>query len=187
LNPVRTHAEGILKEELGITHVLSTNRMSPQVLEPLQQELQRLGIQHLYVPGDNTMDCDMIGRHWKECHEFLQHALVLQKEETVKIVIHCSAGVNRSGLMVAAAMLAFGEQTLLPVVQHLKNQRGIVLTNASFQRQLCLLAARLGRLGDQPEGYSNDAPAVDHHHAVVPPRRTAASPEWWDDYFEEEE
>lgn len=44
---------------------------------------------------------------------------------------------------------------LLEVFKSAKEKRGMVLTNLSFQRQLCKLAAREGFLGAKPEGYTD--------------------------------
>ena len=75
------------------------------------------------------------------------------------------------GLVAAAAMLLlnndddnsgdeqnFQRRDLLSVVKDLKGKRRMVLTNLSFQRQLCDLAAHHERLGDIPVGYTDEEP-----------------------------
>jgi hypothetical protein len=65
-------------------------------------------------------------------------------------------------LIAAAAMLVFGCDDddggleLLHVVEILSERRGMVLTNSSFQVQLCRLAQEHGRLGIMPTGYTNE-------------------------------
>jgi hypothetical protein len=59
-------------------------------------------------------------------------------------------------------------ETILNVVQHCVNCRGVVLWNRSFQKQLCLLAAVQGLLGTKPPGYSDDPiVAVELSHPAV--------------------
>ena len=149
-NNNNTHLQTL--KGLGITHVLSTNCMPDFVLKALQDDLDRHGIQHGYVPGHDRIHYDMIGNHWQDCEAFLEQVRLRKG----KVVVHCSAGMNRSGLIAAAAMLQ--QFTLLTLVQHLKAKRGYVLTNQSFQRQLCLLAAERGRLGPKPQGYTDEPP-----------------------------
>jgi hypothetical protein len=44
----------------------------------------------------------------------------------------------------------------LDVVRLLKQKRGLVLSNYSFQKELCVLAAREGKLGDKPSGFTDE-------------------------------
>jgi protein-tyrosine phosphatase len=149
LNSVR---KGARLKELGITHVLSTNNMPPKLVNTLREEFDRFGIQHCHVNGVDESGYDMIGNHWSECEAFFNKVY----EEGGKVVVHCSAGVNRSGLIAAAVWLLVENTTLLEVVRAMKNKRGIVLINESFQKQLCILAAENEKLGPKPEGYSDD-------------------------------
>lgn len=137
-------------QRLGITHVLSTNFMLRYEKERLKRILGS-DFEHCVVEGVDDPDYDMIGKHWDSCRRFLAQA----KEAGGRVVIHCSSGTNRSAAICAAAMLCLQEDNLLPVVRKLKRQRGMVLTNISFQRQLCLLAAKEGKLGRIPRGYPN--------------------------------
>uniref|UniRef100_A0A6U5ISX2 Uncharacterized protein n=1 Tax=Corethron hystrix TaxID=216773 RepID=A0A6U5ISX2_9STRA len=150
---------------LGITHVLTTNKLwSAHDLERIRSRYDRVGIAHCAVSGEDEADYDMLGRHWEACREFIHRA---RRHQHGKVVVHCVAGQNRSALIAAAAMLTAGEEernedatgsvpSLLSVIRELKARRGIVLTNLGFQRQLCIFAAKEGRLGDRPEGYTDD-------------------------------
>lgn len=140
----------IVLKETGITHVLTTNKMPEYQLQNLSSQLKVVGIKHLAVPGLDNESYNMIGNHLEECRLFLQQAQ--------KAVVHCAAGMNRSGLIVGAAMLVLEQMALLDVVRLLKTKRGTVLTNLSFQVQLCLLAAQCGRLGPKPEEFSDEWP-----------------------------
>lgn len=144
LHVVLNHEKDL--HELGITHVVSTNRMPPHVLETLYWQLRSVEIQHLYIQADDQLDYNMMG-HWEECCDFLQQAF-----EEGKALVHCAAGMNRSGTIVAAAMLHFDKMNLLDVARQLKAKRGYVLSNESFLKQLVQFAAQEGRLGTiEPE------------------------------------
>ena len=80
--------------------------------------------------------------------------------------MHCNHGINRSVFFIAAAMLVFNDNnnndnntTLLNVIKKLKQKCNgkKILTNLSFQKQLCILAQREGLLGTKPIGYNNDS------------------------------
>ena len=177
-------------KDLGITHVLTTNKEEPPAFSPLfnqlRSKLEQLDIIHCAVDGEDVNGYDMLGKHWETCKEFIVQAK-REYGDNAKIVVHCAAGMNRSGLIAAAAMLTLCDQeeedegekkaqplqnkdqmlshckqplqdekpTLLNVVRDLKRKRGMVLLNRSFQKQLCILAAKHGCLGDKPEGYSD--------------------------------
>jgi hypothetical protein len=89
-------------KDLGVTHVISTNRMAPQAVETLYWELRSYDIDHLYIEADDLLSYDMIGRHWDECREFLEQ---VPKSREGKALIHCNAGQNRSGVSWILSML----------------------------------------------------------------------------------
>lgn len=139
--------------ELGVTHVLSVNSMSDNESTELSDRFRSAGVVHKYCPGEDEEGYDMLGLHWKECHDFLQN---VRDGGGGIAVVHCSAGINRSGLIVAAAYMVLERKTVLEVVQRCVQQRGMVLWNHSFQQQLCTLAAKEGLLGKKPQGYTDD-------------------------------
>ncbi len=153
----RRHAK---LRDMGITHVLSLNSLPSHIVDEVKNDLECVGIQHKQINAEDEEDYDMIANHWEECHDYLKHI----KESGGKVLVHCVAGINRSGLIVCAASMIFEKRTLLQVVEDCVKKRGIILWNKSFQRQLCVLAAKEGLLGEKPEGYS-DEPMDD----VVPP------------------
>jgi protein-tyrosine phosphatase len=166
LSPIYCVRDNIPRlEELGITHVLSTNRMAPRALEAMYWELKSVGIDQHYLAADDHLDYQLMEQHWDECRTFLEDSVPFlaamddngngngNTNINHKVVVHCNAGMNRSGTIVAAAMMYFAKMDLLPVVCQLKAQRGQVLSNESFVKQLVEFAAQQGRLGPQPEGY----------------------------------
>jgi protein-tyrosine phosphatase len=135
-----------------ITHVVSTNYMLGEKVQLIREVLVNENIRHFYAKGIDEEHYDMLGLHWEECKTFLHEA----KESGGKILIHCLGGHNRSVLIAAAAMMVLERTPLLDVVRHIKSKRGIILTNLSFQRQICELAAKEGLLGDLPCDYSTE-------------------------------
>lgn len=143
--------------------------MPPQVLEKLYWDLRSYDIDHYYVAADDQLSYDMMA-HWDECRDFLQRCREYSCIDSAscsdddqgaphvkgKALVHCAAGMNRSGTIVAAAMMHFGQMDVVQVARALKASRGYVLNNAAFVRQLVMFAAREGRLGDKPVGYSDD-------------------------------
>lgn len=138
--------------DMDVTDVLSTNAMSESTRSSLQLRLKRVAIRHHYVKGQDEEGYDMIGKHWEECLAILRRV----RESGGRIVVHCVAGANRSGLIACAALMVLEQRPVLEVVHTVKQKRGYLLTNESFRRQLCELAAAEGLLGPKPEGYSDE-------------------------------
>mmetsp|Transcript_3308 Transcript_3308/g.4825 ORF Transcript_3308/g.4825 Transcript_3308/m.4825 type:complete len:134 (+) Transcript_3308:49-450(+) len=75
-------------------------------------------------------------------------------------VVHCAAGINRSGVIVSAALMlgygnrdggADGGMTVLEAVRACRVARGnCFLWNETFQEELVALARTEGRLGPKP-------------------------------------
>ena len=95
----------------------------------------------------------MIGNHWNDdCRAFLERA---RNQDGAKVIVHCAAGQNRSGLIVAAALVCIEQMSVLDAIKLLKEKRGgMVLTNKSFQKQLCILAMKEGRFGRETKRIS---------------------------------
>ena len=70
-------------------------------------------------------------------------------------MVHCQAGINRSGVIVAAIHMLEEQKNVLDVVRHIRRRRGnCFLWNESFQKQLVALAKRNNLLGAKPENVS---------------------------------
>ena len=138
--------------KLGITHVLAVNSMPDYKVQEYRERFENAGMTYKHCPGEDEEDYDMIGLHWEECRHFLQGV----RESGGKAIVHCVAGINRSGLIVTAAHMVLEGRPLLEVVQHGIQQRGSLLWNRFFQKQLCMLAAKEGLLGNKPEGQTDD-------------------------------
>ena len=110
------------------------------------------GIDHCYVPALDILAYPLLPKHWDECRAFLEpiykdycqsmdrtepnNSNTNSPEPFLKVFVHCEAGINRSGTIVAAAMMEFAGIPLFEAARLLKRQRGIIMTNATFQEQL---------------------------------------------------
>lgn len=146
---------------LGITAVLTTNKIvRDDDLWGLTAKFANVDVQHGYVGGVDIVGYDMMKYHWKDAAQFFQQALADDDKQEPKIVVHCAAGTNRSALMAGAAMLTYRNDddklNFLDVMNILKQQRGVVLNNVWFIRQLAEFAQQSGRLGPKPAGYSDE-------------------------------
>mmetsp|Transcript_12916 Transcript_12916/g.24531 ORF Transcript_12916/g.24531 Transcript_12916/m.24531 type:complete len:212 (-) Transcript_12916:389-1024(-) len=144
-------------EELGITAVLTTNKVfRDEDLWAMTATIADRDMQHGYAGGVDIVGYDMMKYHWSDAKQFIQAAL---ETPNAKVVSHCAAGTNRSALIAGAAMLEFGtnrEMTFLDVIRILKKERGVVLNNVWFIRQLAEFAQKKKRLGPRPDGYSDE-------------------------------
>ena len=168
---------------LGITAVLTTNKIvRDDDLWGMTAQLSEKDISHGYVGGVDIIGYDMMKYHWEDANKFIEESLQCNNDDgneegedispspspPPKIVVHCQAGTNRSALVAGAAMIAFGTNpnnsgddsnnkklTFMEVISILKKQRGFVLNNIWFVRQLAEFAQARGQLGPKPEGYTN--------------------------------
>lgn len=139
-------------ETLGITHVLSLNGVPSYQQRFASDFYKNHGITHLRISADDSEGYGMIEKHWKECYDFITLAL---STEGNKVIVHCVAGINRSGLISCAAYMVMGGHNVLDAVGHCIEKRGLILSNKSFRIELCTLAAQHDLLGDHP-GFSDD-------------------------------
>jgi protein-tyrosine phosphatase len=156
-----------------VTHILSVHAFSGAEKLYYQERLKGTGIIHKRVSCHDTEGYDMIGKHWKECHDFIK---TVKEQPKGVVVVHCMAGINRSGLIVCAAHMVLERQPVLAVVQHCMERRGMVLWNRSFQQQLVELAQQEGLLGPHPDFY-DDTPLVDIGPPPLPAHEVLGVPE----------
>ncbi|CAB9530339.1 specificity protein phosphatase 26 [Seminavis robusta] len=133
-------------KEMGITHVL--NMAGPHCKLPVE-DFVKTGIVYKELDAQDDEEYPLLELHWQEARVFINGA----REKNGKCVVNCGGGMNRSGLIVAAAMLCEEDKkrTVLEVVRDLRKVRGNwALANEFFQEQLVALARSHGRLGPAP-------------------------------------
>merc|ERR1712014_140519 len=97
--------------------------------------------------GDDEEGYPMLDRHLGSARAFIAAA----KSTGGKCLVHCVAGISRSGVLVAAETLLSERMTVLDTVAHCRRCRGnAFLWNNSFQEQLVSLARKEGLLGASP-------------------------------------
>jgi len=138
-------------KSLGITHVLNcaageTRNMSVEYLQN--------GMQSMAVAAKDNENCALLDDH-ADVEAFLSKA-----RASGKVLVHCVQGLNRSGLVVAAALVRDGV-SVIDAVRTLRARRGNdALSNSNFQYQLVRYAARRGRLGPVPDVEVSEARAA---------------------------
>ncbi|KAJ1459980.1 protein-tyrosine phosphatase-like protein [Pelagophyceae sp. CCMP2097] len=145
-------------QQLGISHVV--NAAALELQSPFRA-YEAAGIQVLSVAADDDGDYDVLGAHLANVRDFIESA----RRAGGKVLLHCIAGLNRSGVLVAAEYMLAGRVDLLRAVAHCRLQRGNeFLNNKAFQVALVALARREGLLGAVPGATgsraANEAPPM---------------------------
>ena len=131
---------------LGITHVLN----AAHELECASQ-YAALGIKHHVLGGEDAREYDM-AQHVPVARAFIEAA----RAEGGKVLVHCMAGVNRSGFLAAVELMLHEQLPVLHTLTRCFEARGLVLINRGFRLQLLRLAEQhrlLGCVGELPSEY----------------------------------
>ena len=139
----------------GITHVLncaaSPDRMPPHhiaaaslggssnKLSPYPAGSSVVAYEQFDADDDESYD---ILQHFEQARQFVDRA----KYTKGRCLVHCAMGINRSGAICAAYIMADQQMKLLDVVRLMKQRRGTVLCNRGFQRLLVRFARQRGLL-----------------------------------------
>lgn len=134
-------------EENGITAVL--NMAGPLALKRKTIGLYKTkGITYGRITAMDEPDYPLLHRHWQEALDFIKAST---EKPNGKCVVHCVAGMNRSGLIVAAYYMLTTKTSVLEAVKHIRKQRGnVALCNEGFQQQLVSMARQNSLLGPRP-------------------------------------
>jgi len=111
-------------------------------------DYQSAGIEYSQIDADDEEGYAMLAKHLEQALAFVALA---RDDAKGKCVVHCHAGINRSGVLVAAIHMLHTKSNVLDVVAHCRMQRGnAFLWNHTFQSELVALARERGLLGPKP-------------------------------------
>mmetsp|Transcript_83098 Transcript_83098/g.161750 ORF Transcript_83098/g.161750 Transcript_83098/m.161750 type:complete len:254 (+) Transcript_83098:61-822(+) len=131
-------------DELKITHVLN---VAGRPAKGPASKYTAKGIQVLNIDADDEEGYPMLAKHLAEARAFIGQA----RSSGGRCVVHCVAGMNRSGVIVAAEKMLSERVPVLDVVAHCRSARGnSFLCNESFAAELVALARLNGLLGPAP-------------------------------------
>lgn len=135
-----------LQNVFGITSVL--NMAGHTIRDETIKEYENHGINFKRINAEDEEDYDLLGNHWDEAYEFIKSST---EDRKGKCVVHCVAGINRSGLIVSAYHMLSTKAAVCDTVKHVRTRRGnIALSNEGFQQQLVALARINNLLGAEP-------------------------------------
>lgn len=133
---------GLLKQS-DVTHVL--NVAGEYARGACVDEYRSQGFEYLEVAAMDLAGYDML-QHWPTAAAFIQRAL----DGGGKCLVHCAAGINRSGFIAGCELMLRKRLPVLQVAMRLRAARGVVLLNESFCHQLLRLAQEHALLGPSP-------------------------------------
>ena len=121
--------DGEWLDDTGITHVLNC------ATEDVQGNVE--GRKYLLLDAqDQQHGYKIIEQHWSAARAFLFDA---RHTTNAKVLVHCSAGINRSATMVCAYLMASRSIGLVEAATEILKKRPISLCNESFLMQLAEL------------------------------------------------
>lgn len=131
--------------ELGITAIVNLAGPASRNYD-LDQEYLCNGINVLRLEADDEEGYPMLSLHLDTVSDQIEE---WRKERSRNVLVHCTAGINRSGVLVAALLMRMEQRNVLDAVKHIRERRGnSFLWNRSFQQQLVAHARALDLLGD---------------------------------------
>lgn len=105
-------------EAYGITAVL--NVAGPVALKRKTiNTYEKKGIQYKQIAAIDEPDYPLLQNHWQDALAFIKSSAENGK---CKCVVHCVAGMNRSGLIVAAYYMLTTQTPVLETVKHIRKQ-----------------------------------------------------------------
>lgn len=136
-------------KEAGITHVINTVE---KCYEYCQTSAEFYGTEYKYF-GFTSEDDEKypIMDHFEDVFKFIESA----REANGKCLIHCIAGINRSGSLAVAYVMSYMNIGPISAVQLVFDARGILLTNDTFIQRLVKLASEKNMLKHDEDKIKN--------------------------------
>ena len=101
-------------KSLAITHILTVTPYA----NPLFKEE---GVKYLIFDEISDNGAQQILQYFERSNEFIRNALA--ENETNKVLVHCAAGISRSGAFCCAYMIQEGKMTLKAALEYGKARR----------------------------------------------------------------
>ena len=120
--------DGEWLDDAGITHVLNC------ATEDVQGNVE--GRKYLLLDAQDQHGYKIIEQHWSAARAFLFDA---RHTTNAKVLVHCSAGINRSATMVCAYLMESRSIGVVEAATEILKKRPISLCNESFLMQLAEL------------------------------------------------
>ena len=118
---------------LSVSAVLN---MAPQTCGSLREHYTGSGFEVLEEDADDAEGYGLLEKHFQSALQFLDD----MRRQGRRTLVHCFAGMNRSATICVAYLIVREEMGLTDAVQLLREKRGVVLKNRSFNRELVALA-----------------------------------------------
>mmetsp|Transcript_10595 Transcript_10595/g.30290 ORF Transcript_10595/g.30290 Transcript_10595/m.30290 type:complete len:246 (+) Transcript_10595:82-819(+) len=115
---------------LGVTHVLN---VAGSEVKTGAKVYEKPGIQYSEIISEDTQAYDIM-QHFAEVEQVADE--VARADPPGRLLVHCFAGVNRSGTLCLAYHMVKSGMSLLESARHCKAARGRICTNTAFQQQL---------------------------------------------------
>ena len=121
----------------GFTHVINCSADHC----PTGKNYYAERVKYLEFHADDRDGYDML-QHFDEAYKMIEEA----RMEGGKVLLHCIIGVNRSGCLATAYCMLHLKLDVIKAAVFVKDARGCLLTNESFQKQLIVFAREKGTL-----------------------------------------
>jgi atypical dual specificity phosphatase len=126
---------------LGVTHIL--NAAGIDARGPVEHAIQ--GIHYLQLDAEDDVVYPLLDLHLQAAASFIRSAL----EGGGRCLIHCHAGINRSGALAIAYLMLADGLSLLQASRRVAQARGTIVQNVNFRLQLLRWAWRQGLCRDE--------------------------------------
>ena len=123
-----------------ISHILN---MAPIEVPTTAEFYAEEKIDFKAIVAKDEFDYDVM-QHWPEARAYLDAAL---NEQNGRVLVHCQAGINRSGAIAVAYMMVTRRRLLVDAAKSAKRKRYQLITNLNFQLALVKFASAEGLLG----------------------------------------
>ena len=146
LGDKKSASEPALLEAFGITHVCNAAGKAGRQADHVLASYADANIEVLDINAEDEEGYPMLPKHRARAAAFF----ALAKARGGRCLVHCVAGINRSGVLAASELMVHERLPVVEAVKRIKAIRGTVLWNESFQEQLVVLARAEGLLGAAP-------------------------------------